>query len=437
MENVFIHIVSLGCDKNRIDTEHMLGKLAESNAVLVDKPDDADVVIINTCGFINDAKRESIDTILEMARYKEEANLRALIVTGCLVQRYVRSLMDELPEVDAFLGVSSYSRICDAIDSVLNGKKYVCCERLDDDLTDRVLTTPGHMAYVRIADGCSNHCSYCAIPHIRGDVKSRAIKSILREIEDLRAGGVSEVILIGQDTTRYGEDFGERMLPELINEAADVMKGGWLRVLYCYPDGVTNEMTQSMLRHDNVCRYLDIPIQHFSNDVLRRMNRRNTMESTKKLVKNLHGAGFTLRTSLIVGFPGETQSDFNTLVECVEDLKFERLGVFRYSAEDGTSAAAMPGQIPEDVKMERYEVIMGVQRSISQQICQDMVGKQFSVIVDGLDNETGIYTGRTMAQTPEVDGITYISTKKDLTPGSFHDVLIKDAYEYDLLGETK
>jgi ribosomal protein S12 methylthiotransferase len=433
MDNVFIHIVSLGCAKNRIDTEHMLGILSGSNAVIVDEPGDADVIIVNTCGFIHEAKQESIDAILEMAKHKEAG--AALIVTGCLSQRYAKELQVELPEVDAFLGVAGYSRLLDAVQSVLAGKKYVCCDRIDPDIRPRVLTTPGHLAYVRIADGCSNHCSYCAIPMIRGELKSRGMESILGEISDLREGGVAEVILIAQDTTRYGEDLGGRALPELVDKAADIMRGGWLRLLYCYPDGVTDELIGTILKHENVCRYIDLPLQHFSDSVLKRMNRRQTCASTKKLVDKLHGAGFTVRTSLIVGFPGETQADFEIVEDFVKELRFERLGVFRYSPEEGTKAALMPDQVADEVKMERYDALMGLQEGISLAICQEQVGKQTRVLVDSLDEETGIYISRSMAQAPQVDGVTYISSKKDLTPGSFHDVLIKDAYEYDLLGE--
>lgn len=436
MNNVYIYVVSLGCAKNQIDTEHMLGELANSNAAIVDEPGDADVIIINTCGFIGDAKEESIDTILEMARYKE-AGLQGLIVTGCLAQRYADELAEELPEVDAFLGVSSYSRISEAIQSVLGGDKYVCYDRIDAELTDRVLTTPGHLAYVRIADGCSNRCSYCAIPDIRGPLKSRSMESILGELSDLRDGGVKEAVLIAQDTTKFGVDKGKPALAELINEAADIMKGGWLRVLYCYPEGITDEVIDAMLRHDNVCRYMDIPMQHFSDDVLRRMNRRHTRASSESIVKKLHDAGFVLRTSLIVGFPGETQSDFDIMMDCVQNLKFERLGVFRYSPEDGTPAATMPNQISEDVKMERYNSVMALQEGISQEICEKQLEQTERVIVDGVDQDTGIYVGRSMGQAPQVDGITYISTKNVLTPGTFHDVLIKNAYEYDLLGEIE
>ena len=435
MDNVYIHIVSLGCEKNRVDTEHMLGLLSESNAVIVDEPSEADVIIVNTCGFIHEAKQESIDTILGMSKYKESG--AALIVTGCLAQRYAKELEDELPEVDAFLGVSGYSRLLEAVQSVLAGKKFVCCDRIDPDIRPRVLTTAGHLAYVRIADGCSNHCSYCAIPIIRGEFRSRSQESILSEISDLRAGGVAEAILIAQDTTRYGEDIGGRALPELVDKAAGIMQGGWLRLMYCYPDGVTDKLIETMLKHDNICKYLDLPLQHFSDSVLTRMNRRQTCASTKKLVSKLHEAGFTVRTSLIVGFPGETQADFELLMDCVEELKFERLGVFRYSVEEGTPAAEMPDQVPDDVKQERYDALMGLQEGISLAICQEQLGKRNRVIVDNLDTETGIYIARSMAQAPQVDGVTYISTKKDLTPGSFHDVLIKDAYEYDLLGELQ
>lgn len=446
MDHLYVYIVSLGCPKNRVDTEHMLGELAASNAAIVDEPGDADVIIVNTCGFINDAKQESIDTIIEMSEYKKKG-ASALIVTGCLAQRYADELQGELPEVDAFLGVSSYSRIRDAIQTVLGGNKYLSCERIDDDIVGRVLTTPAHLAYVRIADGCSNYCSYCAIPMIRGPLKSRSMKSILSELSDLRAAGVSEAVLIAQDTTRYGEDLGRRALAELIDEAADIMQGGWLRLLYCYPDGMTDDIIDVMVRRGNVCRYMDIPMQHFSNDVLHRMNRRQTQQDSVALAHRLHDAGFVLRTSLIVGFPGETPHDFDTLMACVADLRFERLGVFRYSVEEGTPAAAMPNQIPDDIKMQRYQQVMALQEGISQQICSAQLGRKRRVIIDGTDEETGMAVGRTMGQAPQIDGITYISVpehdlsaadaKKVLTPGAFHDVLIKDAYEYDLLGEIQ
>ncbi len=433
---VFIYIISLGCDKNRIDTEHMLGILSGSNAVVVDEPEGADVIIVNTCGFIKEAKQESIDAIFEMAEYKK-TGLKALIVTGCLSQRYASELKEEIPEVDAFLGVSSYSRILEAVQSALEGKKYISCDRVDEDITGRVLTTLPHLAYVRIADGCSNRCSYCAIPGIRGPLKSRGISGILGEIEDLRGAGVSEAILIAQDTTRYGEDTGKRALAELMGKAADIMRGGWLRVLYCYPEGVTDELIETMLRHENICRYIDIPLQHFSDDILRRMNRRNTKESSIAIVKKLHEAGFTLRTSLLVGFPGETEYDFKTLLECVEELKVEHLGVFRYSAEEGTKAASSPGQVPEEIKQRRYDAVMELQRSISAELCRRQIGRKLRVIVDGVGEDKGVFTGRTMGQAPEVDGITYIYTAKGLTAGTFHDVRIKDAGEYDFTGDVE
>lgn len=435
MDNLYIHVVSLGCDKNRIDTEHMLGILAGSNAAVVDSPEQADVIIVNTCGFIDDAKRESIDVILEMASYKQDG-APALIVTGCLAQRYAKELSEELPEVDAFLGVGAYSNLLDAIRNVLSGKRYVCCDRLDGDIEGRVLTTPSHMAYVRIADGCSNSCSYCAIPRIRGPLKSRPIQSVLNEIKDLRAGGVSEVILVAQDTTRYGEDLGSRQLEKLIDEAAGIMEGGWLRVMYCYPEGITDELINVMLKHDNVCRYFDIPMQHFSDAVLSRMHRRHIREKSIALAKSLHDKGFTLRTSLIVGFPGETQEDFDILLDSIKQIRFERLGVFRYSPEEGTAAAKLADQISDDIKQARYEQVMAVQAQISSELGQTLVGQTLRVMIDGLD-DSGAMTGRTMGQAPQVDGVTILSTKKDLTPGTFHDVLINEANEYDLLGELK
>lgn len=432
---VYIYVVSLGCDKNRIDTEHMLGVLSAANVAVADEPESADVIIVNTCGFIEDAKRESIDTILELAARRQPG--AKLIVTGCLSQRYAHELEAELPEVDALLGVASYSRITDAITSVLEGKRYICCDRVDEDLEGRVLTTPSHLAYIRISDGCSNCCSYCAIPAIRGPLKSRSLKSILGEMEDLRAGGVSEAILIAQDTTKYGEDLGRRMLPELLREAADIMKGGWLRVLYCYPEGVTDEIIDTIITHGSICRYMDIPMQHFSDEVLRRMNRRNNLASSKELVRKLHGAGFTLRTSLMVGFPGETQDDFKLLLDCVGELRVERLGAFKYSAEEGTKAALMPAQVPEEVKQRRYDELMTLQEGISRTICESQTGKRLKVIADGFDEGAGLFTGRTEGQAPKVDGITYIHTKKRLTAGTFHDVLIRQADNYDLSGDLE
>ncbi len=435
-DNVYIYVVSLGCDKNRIDTEHMLGLLSGSNAVVVDRPEGADVIIVNTCGFIKEAKQESIDAILEMAEYKKTGT-KALIVTGCLSQRYAKELKEEIPEADAFLGVSDYSRIFEAIKSALAGEKYFCCDRVDEDLTARVLTTPPHIAYVRIADGCSNRCSYCAIPSIRGPLKSRGMKSVLGEIEDLRGAGVSEAILIAQDTTRYGEDMGKKALAELMDRAADIMRGGWLRVLYCYPEGVTDELVETMLKHGNICRYMDIPLQHFSDSILGRMNRRNTLESSKAIARKLHSNGFAVRTSLMVGFPGETEDDFKTLTGCVEELRFEHLGAFRYSAEEGTKAARMPGQVPEEVKQERYETVMELQRNISKELCQKNIGRKLRAIVDAAGIEPGKFTGRTMGQAPDMDGITYISAAKSLAAGTFHDVLIKGSEEYDLTGDVE
>ncbi len=426
-----IYMVSLGCDKNRVDTEHMLYMLLKNNAALTDKPKDADVIIVNTCGFIEDAKRESIDAILEMAQYKRTGK-KALIVTGCLAQRYASKLKKQMPEVDAFLGVSAYSRLNEAVNAALSGEKYVCRERVDGQLSGRVLTTPAHTAYVRISDGCSNRCSYCAIPMIRGPHKSRGLKSVLDEICFLRESGVREAILIAQDTTRYGEDLGELMLPKLVAEAADIMRDGWLRLMYCYPEGISDKLITTMLQKSCVCRYIDMPIQHFSDNVLRRMNRRHTGEAAANLVNRLHDAGFALRTSLITGFPGETESDFEKLLEYVEKLRFENLGVFCYSAEEGTPAAKMRGRIKADEITRRRDMVMSLQAKISRSVCAEQKGKKVKVLIDGRDGET--FIGRTQRQAPDVDGQVLINTKKHLTRGSFRDVLIKDTDDYDLIG---
>ncbi len=433
LSNISVYIESLGCDKNRVDTEHMLGILASKGAGIAINPKDADVIIVNTCGFIEDAKRESIDAILNMAKYKNQTK-KALIVTGCLVQRYAKSLEKELPEVDAFLGVCAYSRLPEAINAALCNQKYVCCERINEEISERVLTTPSHMAYVRISDGCSNRCSYCAIPMIRGKHKSRNFKTVLDEISGLRKMGVQEVVLIAQDTTRYGEDLGKILLPELISEAADIMQGGWLRVMYCYPEGITDKLIAAMLQKSSVCRYIDVPIQHFSNGVLKRMNRRHTKQSAINLVERLHESGFAVRTSLIAGFPGETLHDFDTMLECIERLRFEHLGVFCYSAEEGTAAAKMGGQIKQIEKARRKDMIMRLQADISRSICKAQIGKSVKVLIDGKEGLT--YAGRTQDQAIEVDGLVLINSKKHLTQGCFHDVLIKAAKDYDLIGVT-
>ena len=347
-----MHVVSLGCAKNRIDTEHMLGVLSGTNAVIVDEPDDADVIIVNTCGFINDAKQESIDTILEMARYKDAGCARADCDGLPCAAFTPKELAVELPEVDAFLGVAAYSRLPDAIRAALESERFVCCERLDEDLTGRVLTTPAHLAYVRIADGCSNDCSYCAIPAIRGPQKSRSMKSVLAELSDLRRGGVSEAVLIAQDTTRYGEDLGRRQLAESDRQGGGHHAGRLAALAVLLSGGYHGRYDRR-----NASPWKCLPVYGYAGAAfqrrrgLRRMNRRHTRASTQALVRRLHEAGFTLRTSLIVGFPGETQDDFETLLKSVSDLRFERLGVFRYSVEEGTSAAQLPGQIPEEVKM--------------------------------------------------------------------------------------
>lgn len=429
--------VSLGCSKNRVDTETALGLLQEKGFLLTDDPKEADILLVNTCGFIDPAKEESVNTILEMAQYKQHGKCRLLAVTGCLSQRYPEDLMKEIPEIDVLLGVNQYAALPDAILKALQKQKQSCWK---DDYTyfehERVLTTPSYSAYIRIGEGCSNRCTFCAIPMIRGPYRSRKKEDILQEIRQLASRGVREHILIAQDTTRYGTDWQEHSaLPELMRAAAKEEGVDWLRVLYCYPDETSEELLDLLADDDRICPYLDIPIQHINNDLLRRMHRRGTRDDILRCVRSARKRGLTLRTTLIVGFPGETEAQFQELLDFVEENRFDRLGAFAYSPEEGTPAARMPDQIPEEVKQERLDRLMLLQQKIAFERNRLRIGSVEQVLVTDVDRD-GACLGRSSREAPEIDGEIMIQTGSCRPqPGQMIPVRITDAMEYDLKGE--
>ena len=429
--------ISLGCNKNRVDTETALGLLKEKGFVITSDPAEADVLLVNTCGFIDPAKEESVNTILDMAEYKTTGRCKVLVVTGCLSQRYSGDLLKDIPEIDVLLGVNQYAELPAAIEKALQSERPCLCS---DDFSyyehDRVLTTPGYSAYIRIGEGCSNRCTFCAIPMIRGPYRSRDEKAILREITSLADSGVREHILVAQDTTRYGtEDHPHTTLPDLMRKAAAIDGVDWLRVLYCYPDETNDELLDVLADTDNVCPYLDIPVQHINADLLRRMHRRGTREDILRCVRGARARNLTLRTSLIVGFPGETEDQFRELLDFVEETEFDRLGAFAYSPEEGTPAAKMPDQIPEEIKQERLDRLMTLQQKISLKRNLARVGSVEQVLVTDTDGR-GNVLGRSCREAPETDGEIYVSCGEARPqPGQFIPVRILSAEEYDLRGK--
>lgn len=439
MKEIQIGVISLGCSKNRVDTELMLGALQHRNVSFVADPAQADVIIINTCGFIESAKQESIDTILEMAQYKKTGGLKALIVAGCLSERYREELMRELPEVDAFLGVNAYDAIAEAVDHALAGETFseFSAPKAEGNYLDRVLTTPSYYAYVKIAEGCNNRCSYCAIPYIRGNLQSRTMEDIEAEVRMLLKAGVREIILVAQDTTRYGMDlYGKPMLCELLERLAVLPGIVWLRVLYCYPENITDELLDVMQKHETIVKYLDIPIQHLDDTVLKRMHRRNRQDATYSLVRKIRqkNPNFIIRTTLIAGFPGETEEQFAVLRQGVEDLAFDRMGVFAYSQEEGTPAAEFPDQVPEEEKEARRDTLMEIQQAISLAANERRVGKIYRVLIEGAGEQEGTYWGRSYAEAPDIDGQILIHSQRPLAEGEFVPVKIESADAYDLYG---
>lgn len=436
-----ILFVSLGCDKNLVDTEVMLGLLASRGHQMVDSEEIADVIVINTCCFIHDAKEESIQTILEMAEYKKAGSCKALIVTGCLAQRYKQEIIDEIEEVDAVLGTTSYDKIVEAIDEALAGHTSV--EMTDIDAlplveSKRLVTTGGHFAYLKIAEGCDKHCTYCIIPKIRGNFRSVPIERLLKEAEDLVAQGVKEIILVAQETTLYGKDlYGEKSLHKLLRELCKISGLRWIRILYCYPEEITDELIQVIKEEDKICNYLDLPIQHASDGILKRMGRRTSKEQLVEIIGKLRKEipDIAIRTTLITGFPGETQEQHEELMEFVDEMEFDRLGVFTYSPEEDTPAAVMPDQIPEDVKEDRQAELMELQQEIAFDLAEEMIGREVLVMIEGKVVDENAYVGRTYKDAPNVDGLIFVESEEELMSGDFARVRITGALEYDLMGE--
>ena len=436
-----ILFVSLGCDKNLVDTEVMLGLLASRGHQMVDSEEIADVIVINTCCFIHDAKEESIQTILEMAEYKKAGSCKALIVTGCLAQRYKQEIIDEIEEVDAVLGTTSYDKIVEAIDEALAG--YTSVEMTDIDAlplveSKRLVTTGGHFAYLKIAEGCDKHCTYCIIPKIRGNFRSVPIERLLKEAEDLVAQGGKEIILVAQETTLYGKDlYGEKSLHKLLRELCKISGLRWIRILYCYPEEITDELIQVIKEEDKICNYLDLPIQHASDGILKRMGRRTSKEQLVEIIGKLRKEipDIAIRTTLITGFPGETQEQHEELMEFVDEMEFDRLGVFTYSPEEDTPAAVMPDQIPEDVKEDRQAELMELQQEIAFDLAEEMIGREVLVMIEGKVADENAYVGRTYKDAPNVDGLIFVESEEELMSGDFARVRITGALEYDLMGE--
>ena len=436
-----VGFISLGCSKNLVDTEVMLRNLYDAGFEITADETEAEIVIINTCGFIESAKQESIDNILDIAWLKKNGKCRHIIATGCLVERYREEVMNELPEVDALVGVGSLFDIVEACKAVLRGEKYTSFKDKEKMHLggERILTTAEHTAYLKIAEGCDNKCSYCAIPLIRGKLRSRSIEDIVSEARELEALGVKELNLIAQDTTRYGLDlYGEYSLAKLVRAICEGTSIPWIRLLYCYPDKITDELIDELANNPRLVKYMDIPIQHISDSVLTRMNRHGGSALIKDTVRKLRERvpGIVLRTTAMVGFPGESEEDFCELCEFIKEAKFDRFGAFTYSAEEGTLAALLDGEIDEQTKQDRYDILMQTQLTVSEQLSLDKVGSEIEVICDGYDTVAEVHYGRSYADAPDVDGKVYFSARRRRNAGDFVKVKITEAIDYDLIGEA-
>ena len=436
-----ILFISLGCDKNLVDTEVMLGMLASRGYEMTNDEQEADIIVINTCCFIHDAKEESIQNILDMAEYKKNGNAKALIVTGCMAERYRQEILDEIPEVDEVLGTTAYDRILDAVDAALAGQHEVMTADLDAlplPETKRLVTTGGHFAYLKIAEGCDKHCTYCIIPKIRGNFRSVPMEHLLKEAQDLAEQGVKELILVAQETTLYGKDlYGEKSLPKLLRELCKISGIRWIRILYCYPEEITDELIQVMKEEPKICHYLDLPIQHANDTILKRMGRRTSKQELIDIVQKLRKEipDICLRTTLITGFPGETQEQHEEVMEFIDTLEFDRLGAFTYSPEEDTPAATFEDQIDEEVKEDRQADIMELQQEIAFDKAEDMIGREVLVMIEGKVADENAYVGRTYRDAPNVDGLIFINTDVELISGDFAKVKVTGALDYDLIGE--
>lgn len=436
-----ILFVSLGCDKNLVDSEEMLGILSKEHYEFTDDETEADIIIINTCCFVNDAKEESINTILSMSEYRKNGNCKALIVTGCLAQRYQEEISKEIPEVDAIIGTSSYDSIAEAVRSALEGNGYEKYDSLDKLIVEeesRLVTTGGHYAYLKIAEGCNKCCTYCIIPKIRGKYRSVPMETLVSTAKKLVEQGVKELILVAQETTLYGVDiYGKKMLPELLRELCRINGLVWIRLLYCYPEEITDELIQVIKEEKKICKYIDMPVQHASDKILKAMGRRtNRVELTERIAAiRKEIPDIILRTSLITGFPGETEADHEELMGFVDEIEFDRLGVFTYSPEENTVAAQMDNQIDEDIKVRRRNEVMELQQDIAFDKAEDMIGKTLLTMIEGKVVDENAYVGRTYMDSPNVDGNIFVTTDEELVTGDFVRVRVTGAAEYDLIGE--
>ena len=432
--------ISLGCDKNLVDSEMMMGLLHDRGYEFTDNEEEADIIVINTCGFINDAKEESINTILEMAKYKEN-NLKALIVAGCLVERYKNEILQELPEIDAIVGTTAFDKICDVVDDVLADKKHNELESINKMCrpdVKRIITTGGYYSYLKIAEGCDKHCTYCSIPMIRGAYRSVPMDELVKEAEYLADNGVKELIIVAQEITVYGKDlYGEKKLPELLHRLCKIPGIQWIRLLYCYPEEITDELIETIRTEKKICHYIDMPIQHASDKILKAMGRRTNNAELRniisKLRKEIHE--IFIRTTLITCFPVETEEDHQILLDFIDEMEFDRLGVFTYSPEEDTKAASLDNQVDEEVKLCRKDEIMELQQEISMDKSERLVGKEIEVIIEGKASDEDVYVGRSYMDAPSVDGYVFINSEEELMSGDFAKVRIVKAMEYDLIGD--
>lgn len=437
-----ISMVSLGCSKNLIDSELMMGILKDKEYEVTENCEEADIIIVNTCGFIDKAKEESINTILEVAEFKNSGRCKCIIVAGCLTERYREEILNELPEVDAILGTGNIEEIAEIVEKALEGERVAQFGDINTDYQeniDRTVTTPGYTSYIKISEGCDNHCTYCIIPKLRGKYRSRTMESVIEEAENLAENGTKEIILIAQDTSKYGIDiYGEFKLPELLDRLNEIEGLKWVRILYIYPETFTDELIAAMKRNEKVVHYVDIPIQHISDRILKLMNRDTDKASITALIKKLRKEipDIAIRTTLIVGFPGETEEDFEELREYVIKTRFNRLGVFTYSREEDTPADRLPGHLDDEIKEQRQIEIMKEQEEISKELSAESIGKTYDVLIEEYV-EDGLYIGRTYMDSPEIDGIVYVDSMNELEIGNFVKVKIKDALEYDLIGDVE
>ena len=443
MKDKKLLFISLGCDKNLVDSEFMIGMLTNEGVVLCDDETEADIIIINSCCFINDAKEESINTILEMAEYKKSGNCKALIVTGCLSQRYQDEIQTEIPEVDAILGTNSYDAICEAVREALNQHTYknvATLEGLPKLTTKRTVTTGGHFAYLKIAEGCNKNCTYCIIPSIRGRYRSVPMEDLIAQAKELVENGVKELILVAQETTLYGVDiYGKKSLHKLLDELNKIPGLFWIRIMYCYPEEIYEELIDAMIRNKKVCHYLDMPIQHCNDEILRKMARRTNRKELEERISYLRERipDITLRTTLICGFPGETEEMHEELMQFINDMEFDRLGAFAYSPEEGTVAAELPDQVDEELKLDWQADVMELQEEVIFDKNETLIGMSTYAFIEGKVADENAYIGRTYRDAPNVDGYIFINTDEELMTGDIVKVKVTGAYEYDLIGEIE